>query len=140
VEKDPANKVFRYAYGVFLLKQDKFVESIEQFKKAVEIDPAYGDAVYNLGVSYLNWGVSLKLESDKKAEAERLKNKGKDVKEDFTYKDKFKEALPFLEKAQEMRPDDIGLLQQLGKVYANLNMVEKSKAAFEKYDRLTKGK
>lgn len=140
VEKDPNNKVFRYAYGVFLLKQDKFPEAIEQFKKAVEIDPKYGDAIYNLGVSYLNWGVSMKVESDKKAEAERAKNKGKDVKEDVTYKEKFKEALPFLEKAQEIRPDDLGLLQQLGKVYANLNMVEKSKAAFERYDRLSKGK
>jgi tetratricopeptide (TPR) repeat protein len=140
VEKDPNNKVFRYAFGVFLLKQDKFPEAIEQFKKATEIDPRYSDAVYNLGVSYLNWGVSMKTESDKKADAERLQNKGKDVKEDISYKEKFKEALPFLEKAQEMRTDDLGLLQQLGKLYANLNMVDKSKAAFEKYDRLTKGK
>jgi tetratricopeptide (TPR) repeat protein len=140
VEKDPNNKVFRYAFGVFLLKQDKFPEAIEQFKKATEIDARYGDAIYNLGVSYLNWGVAMKGESDKKADAERAKNKGKDVKEDVTYKEKFKEALPWLEKAQELRPDDLGLLQQLGKLYANLNMVDKSKAAFEKYDRLTKGK
>ena len=140
VEKDPNNKVFRYAYGVFLLKQDKFPEAIEQFKKAAEIDPRYSDAIYNLGVSYLNWGVNMKAESDKKADAERLQNKGKEIKEDLSYKEKFKEALPYLEKAQEMRPDDLGLLQQLGKLYANLNMVDKSKAAFEKYDRLTKGK
>ncbi len=140
VQKEPNNKIFRYAYGTFLLNQENFPEAIEQFKKAVEIDPAYGDAVYNLGVSYLNWGVVMKTESDKKAEAERLKNKGKDVKLDMSYKEKFKEAVPYLEKAQENRADDLGLLQQLGKVYANLNMVEKSKAAFEKYDRLTKGK
>jgi tetratricopeptide (TPR) repeat protein len=140
VERDPNNKVFRYAYGVFLLKQDQFQESTEQFKKAIEIDPAYGDAIYNTGVSYLNWGVSMKAESDKKADAERAKNKGKDIKEDVSYKEKFKEALPYLEKAQEMRPDDLALLQQLGKLYANLNMVDKSKAAFERYDKLTKGK
>ena len=140
VEKEPRNKIFRYAYGVFLLQQDKFAESIEQFKAAVDVDPNYGDAVYNLGVSYLNWGVALKAEADKKAEAERLKNKGKDVKEDLTYKEKFKLCLPYLEKAEELRPDDLALLQQLGKVYANLNMVEKSKAAFEKLDKLSKGK
>jgi len=140
VEKDPNNKVFRFAYGVFLSRQDKFAEAIEQFKKAVEIDANYGDAIYNLGVAYLNWGVSMKAESDKQAEAERAKSKGKDVKTDFSYKEKFKEALPYLEKAQEIRPDDLDLLQRLGKVYANLNMVEKSKAAFERYDRLSKGK
>ena len=140
VEKDPNNKGFRFAYGVFLSRQDKFAEAIEQFKKAVEIDANYGDAIYNLGVAYLNWGVSMKAESDKQVEAERAKNKGKDVKTDFSYKEKFKEALPYLEKAQEIRPDDLDLLQRLGKVYANLNMVEKSKAAFERYDRLSKGK
>jgi tetratricopeptide (TPR) repeat protein len=140
VEKDPTNKIFRYAYGVFLLKQEKFPESIEQFTKATEIDPTYTDAVYNLGVAHLNWGVSMKAESDKKADAERAKNKGKDVKEDMTYKEQFKAALPFLEKAAESRQDDIALLQQLGKLYANLNMVEKSKAAFERFDKLSKGK
>ncbi len=140
VQKEPENKVFRYAYGTFLLNQENFPEAIEQFKKAVEIDPAYNDAIYNLGVSYLNWGVAMKAESDKKADEERLKNKGKDVKVDMSYKEKFKVAVPYLEKSQENRPDDLGLLQQLGKVYANLNMVEKSKAAFEKYDRLSKGK
>jgi tetratricopeptide (TPR) repeat protein len=140
VEKDPNNKLFRYAYGVFLLNQDRFQESTEQFKKAIELDPQYGDAIYNAGVAYLNWGVSMKAESDKKAEAERAKNKGKEIKEDLTYKEKFREALPYLEKAQELRPDDLALLQQLGKLYANLNMVDKSKAAFERYDKLTKAK
>ena len=140
VERDPSNKVFRYAFGVFLLKQDRFQESTDQFKKAIELDPQYGDAIYNAGVAYLNWGVSMKAESDKKADAERAKNKGKEIKEDLTYKEKFKEALPYLEKAQELRPDDLALLQQLGKLYANLNMVDKSKAAFERYDRLTKAK
>jgi tetratricopeptide (TPR) repeat protein len=140
VEKDPKNKVFRYAFGVFLLKQDRFQESTDQFKKAIEIDSGYGDAIYNVGVSYLNWGVSMKTESDKKADAERAKDKRKEIKEDLTYKEKFKEALPYLEKAQELRPDDLALLQQIGKLYANLNMVAKSKAAFERYDKLTKPK
>jgi len=140
VQKDPNNKFFRYAYGVFMLNQEKYPEAIEQFKKAVEIDPTYGDAVYNLGVAYLNWGVSMKGEADKKAEAERQKTKSKEVKEDLSYKEKFKEGLPYLEKTQESRPDDLALLQALGKIYANLNMVEKSKTAFERYDRLTKSK
>ncbi len=140
VQKDPTNKVFRYAYGVFLLKQESYPESIEQFKKAIEIDPKYTDAIYNLGVAYLNWGVTMKAESDKKADAERAQNKGKDVKADLTYKERFKDALPYLEQAALLRADDVVLWQQLGKLYANLNMVEKSKAAFETYDRLTKGK
>jgi len=138
VAKDPNNKIYRYAYGVFLLKQEKYPESVEQFTKAVELDPNYADANYNLGVAYLNWGVALKGEADKKAEAEKKGTKTKDAKEDLTYKEKFKTALPYLEKAAEQRSDDAALWQSLGKVYLNLNMKDKAEAAFKKFDQLTK--
>ncbi len=141
VASDPNNVMYRYAFGVFLLKQDKFADAVEQFKKALEIDPTNADATYNCGVSYLNWGVAMKSESDKKAEEERKSGKGvKDIKEDTSYKEKFKEALPYLEKSTELRKDDALLWQQLARLYANLNQVDKSKAAFEKADALMKGK
>ena len=83
VQRDPSNKLFRYAYGVFLLKKEKYPEAIEQFSKALEIDPAYADAKYNLGVAYLNWGVSLKAAGDKKTgsrqESHPLCKRGGDV-------------------------------------------------------------
>lgn len=138
VVKDPSNKVFRYAYGAFLLRQDKYKDAVEQFNAALKIDPAYTDAEYNLGVSYLNWGVAMKEASDKKYEAERKTNKA--AKEDLTYKEKFKEALPYLEKAVASRDDDAILWQTLAKVYANLGMVEKATKALERFDKLTKGK
>ncbi len=133
VETDPENKV----YGVFLLKQEDFEGSIKQFEKAIEIDPEYDDATYNLGVAYLNWGVKLKGDADKRAEEAAAA--GKEIKEDRSYKEKFRSAIPYLEKSAEVRLDDAGLWQQLGKVYANLNMVEKSQAAFERFDAITKG-
>ena len=140
VARDPNNKLFRYAYGVFLLKQEKFPDAIDAFKKAVELDPNYGDAIYNLGVANLNWGVSMKEEADKRSESEKKGKKGRDTKEETSYKDKFKAAIPYLEKSAEMRTDDAALWQQLGKVYAHLNMADKSKAAFEKFDKIMKGK
>jgi tetratricopeptide (TPR) repeat protein len=142
VKKDPNNKTFRYAYGVFLLKQEKYPEAIEQFDAALKIDPQYGDARYNLGVSYLNWGVKQKEETDKKAEAEAAKSgkRGKDVKLDESYKEKFKQALPYLEESVQDRPNDAGLWQSLGRLYAILNMSDKSQKAFEKFDALTKTK
>jgi tetratricopeptide (TPR) repeat protein len=144
VKIDPNNRVCRYAYGVYLLKKDQFAESIEHLKAMLDIEPEnkdemYKDATYNLGVAYLNWGVAMREASDKKAEEER-KAKKKNVKEDLTYKERFKAAVPYLEKTAEMRKDDAALYQQLGKLYANLNMTKEAKAAFETFDRIMKGK
>jgi tetratricopeptide (TPR) repeat protein len=139
VEKDPSNKTFRFAYGVFLLKKEMYSEASEQFKKSLEIDPNYGDGIYNLGVTYLNWGVKLKDDNSKRLEAEKKKT-GKEPKEDLSYKEKFKMALPYLEKSAELRPDDGQLWLQLGRLYAILNMKDKSEAAFKKSDSLLKSK
>jgi len=136
VARDPENKIFRYAYGVFLVKQGDFGASVEQFQKAVDIDPEYDDAIYNLGVAYLNWGVREKEEVDERAEEAR--KAGRTVPEDRSYQERFKQALPWLELASQKRPDDGLLWQQLGRVYANLNMVEKSKAAFDRFDEISK--
>jgi tetratricopeptide (TPR) repeat protein len=144
IKSDPNNRVYRYAYGVFLLKQDKFAESIEQLKKVLEINPdlndgAAKDAVYNLGVAYLNWGVAMKVEADKKAEAAMKGGKpAKDVKEDLSYKEKYTAAVPYLEQSTQNKKDDVILWQQLGKVYANLNMIDKMKRAFAVADSLMK--
>ena len=142
VAADPQNRAFRYVYGVFFLKQDKFSEGIEQLLKVEQVNPdsadaIYSDAVYNLGVAYLNWGVAMKKQADADADA-ALKAKKKDFKEDLSFKDKFKAAVPYFEKASELKKDDPGLWQQLGRLYANLNMRDKADAAFKKFDELNK--
>ena len=138
VQRDPKNKMFRYAYGVFLLKREEYPGAIDQFTKAIEIDPNYSDASYNMGVAYLNWGVSIKAAGDKAAESQ--KKGSKPLKEDTSYKEKFKLSLPYLEQGVQIRPDDAALWTQLARLYAILNMPDKSRAAFEKADKLMKGK
>ncbi len=143
IKSDPNNRVCRFAYGVYLLQRNNYSEAVEQLEKVREIDPNAADqirqdATYNLGVGYLNWGVAMKVEADKRAEAESKGKKGKDVQSDLTYKEKFKASLPYLEESVAQRKDDADLWQRLGQVYANLNMVEKSKNAFDQFDRLTK--
>ena len=81
----------------------------------------------------------MKAENDRKLENEKKGSKTK-VKEDLSFKEKFAAALPYLEKSTEIRPDDALLWQQLARLYAILNMPDKSKTAFEKFDKLTKSK
>jgi tetratricopeptide (TPR) repeat protein len=138
VQRDPKNKMFRYAFGVFLLKKEDYPAAIEQFTKALEVDPNYSDASYNMGVAYLNWGVSIKAATDRALESQ--KKGAKPIKEDTSYREKFKQALPYLEQGVKIRPDDAALWTQLARLYAILNMPDKSRMAFEKADKLVKGK
>lgn len=126
VKADPSNKYYRYNYGVLLLGAEKFAEAEEQFKRALEIDQNYNNAIYNLGVTYLKWGLAIQ----KKAEAEN--------KIDESYKEKYRAALPYLEKAVEMPEADANTWELLGRVYSVLGMTEEANKAFNKADELRK--
>lgn len=139
IKQDKFNRLCRYAYGLYLIKKDRFEDGITQFQKMIEIEPdnkddMYQDGVYNVGVAYQNWGVALKAESDKKVED----SKGKE-KADLRYKDKFKSAVTYFEKVTEFKKDDPTIYQALGRLYANLNMTKEAKAAFDTADKLLKG-
>jgi tetratricopeptide (TPR) repeat protein len=139
VTRNPENTSFRYVYGVNFIKQEKYAEGVEQLKKVYdsgpgEMNPVYNDAVYNLGVAHLNWGVALKKAADAKADS--LTKLKKPFKEDLTFKDKFREAITYFEKAAELKKDDAYIWQQLGKLYTTLNMKDKADAAYKKSDEL----
>ncbi len=126
VEQEPNNKYYRYNYGVLLLGANKYAEAAKQFKKALEIDPKYENAIYNLAVTYVKWGASMNEEALAKGE------------DSDAYKEKYKEAYPYLEKYLELKPNEASVWELLGKVYANLGMKEKSMEAFNKADSLRK--
>jgi tetratricopeptide (TPR) repeat protein len=138
VETSPRNKAFRYNYGVLLLKAAEadtncamvdrnYGAALDQFDAAVTLDSVYENALYNLAVGYVNWGVRMRECSSKS---------GKEGDESF--KAKFKQAQPYLERLLALKPTDPFMWDTLGKVYMNLNMKEKAEQAFKKADELRK--
>jgi tetratricopeptide (TPR) repeat protein len=124
VETEPNNKYYRYNYGVLLLGANNFEAAEEQFLKAIEIDPEYENALYNLGVTYVKWGTYL---NDLAVENEEPSDE---------YKEKYRMALPHLEKVVQLKPDDAALWELLGRVYTVLGMQEDAQNAFNKADSL----
>ncbi|MDZ7765306.1 MAG: tetratricopeptide repeat protein [Melioribacteraceae bacterium] len=124
VEKDPENQYYQYNYAVLLLEDNSFAEAEKHFKKALEIDPEYTNAVYNLGATYVKWGAQLRETAVKE-----------DREDDTEYLDKFKAALPHLEKYLKLNPEDPAMWELLGRVYANLGMNDESEDAFNKADQ-----
>ena len=124
VVKEPTNQYYKYNYGVLLLQNKDFENAAAQFKGAVDIDPDYTNAVYNLAVTYVRWGT----QEREQAEVDGVESE--------TYKEKFKLALPHLEGYLEKNPEDAVVWELLGKVYGNLGNNEKSMEAFDKADNL----
>jgi len=134
VEAEPGNKFYRYNYGVLLLGNLQFEAAEEQFKKAVELDPNYQNAIYNLAVTYVKWGAKI-------AKDYELANKGnKDAKEETLSKEKYKAALPYLESYVQKKNDDAQIWELLGKVYTVMGMPSDASNAFKKADEIRKGK
>jgi tetratricopeptide (TPR) repeat protein len=128
VETDPKNKYFHYNYGVLLLKDNQYQNAIDQFQAALAVDSTYHVALYNLGASYVNWGVHIRESSPDPSKVEAA------------YKEKFKLALPYLEKMTRLKPDDPESWELVGRVYANLGMSKEATAVFEKADKLREKK
>jgi tetratricopeptide (TPR) repeat protein len=125
VEAEPENKYYRYNYGVLLLGANDFEAAEEQFLKAIEIDPDYENAIYNIAVNYVRWGSHLNKVAEEKGEMDNQ-----------VYKQKYEQALPYLERVVELKSDDAAMWELLGRVYTVLGYQDKATKAFETADSL----
>ena len=55
------------SYGAVLLRSNDFQGGVEAYESALKIDPAFQNALYNLGVAYQNWAADIQ-KKDKKAD------------------------------------------------------------------------
>lgn len=122
IKADPNNAVLQYIKGNLADKLGKKEEAVTAYKRAIELKPDYFDAVYNLGAIYFNEAAELvnkanNIPPNKLAEFDVAKKK---------YEAKFKEALPYLEKAYQLNPKDIGTMQSLRQLYTRLGDLVKA--------------
>jgi tetratricopeptide (TPR) repeat protein len=125
IAHDPENKIYHYNLGVMILQEENYEEAIKYFQDALSLDPDYYDALYNIGVAYVNWGVKMREET--------VASRDED---DKRYLEKFQLALDPLQRVAGDRPDDANLWETLGRLYANLDRVKEAEEAFEKADSL----
>src|SRR5690606_35344213 len=105
--------------GVVLDNLSKPEEAEQSYLRAIELDPEYFEAIYNLGILHFNKGVEMNnaandIKDNKKYEAEKERVKGV-----------FRQALPYLEKAHNLNPDDREGIASLVQIYALLGETEK---------------
>lgn len=109
--------------------------AIADYKKAIELDATNFDAIYSLGAIYYNMGVdTLQYAEDNvpvtnTQEFEKYKSVANKC---------FADALPYLEKAQALKPSELAVLTTLKTIYYRLSDIEKYNAISAKINALTK--
>jgi Flp pilus assembly protein TadD len=94
-------------------------EAVQNYQKALDLDPNYFDALYGIGTHYFNCGAELSNASNRRLEMSSHSSHQSDADAVL------RQALVYLERAREVDPDDQKLLQTLRQVYTHLGMMDK---------------
>ena len=124
-EQDPTNEILWFSLGSVYDNLGMQDEAVEAYRKSLAIKADYFDANYNLGALYFNKAVQMVNEandmwkprmSDAEATTQKtLEDDGKAM---------FSTALPYLEQALDVEPDDRETLRSLRDIYARVGMDE----------------
>lgn len=123
--------------GRLYFMKDEFEKAIEYFMKVTEKSPDDLESIINIGNAYLSLAQNV-LKKEREMNSEELSKipmKELEAKKNLE-KEYFQKAIPFLEKAVEIKPGDSGIWYNLGVAYVNIGMEEKGKEAFDKAEAL----
>jgi len=109
------------------VRESAFSSAESAYKNAVELDPDYFDANYNLGALYVNKAAEVITVANALPLGDPAYDELKVAAEDY-----LKKAVPYLEEAVELKPEDINTLVSLKEIYTRLGMMEKLQGINEK--------
>ena len=111
IAQKPSDSQLYHALGIVYETGIKdYAKAEETFKKALEVNPESVESMSALGRIYYNQAVN-------------MINDSKKYQEELTIaKDLFKQALPYFQKAHEMKPSESEYMVALRGIYYNLNM------------------
>lgn len=125
IAQDPENVVMYYNKGVILQNEMKRTDdALEAYRKALEIDSTYADALYMTSIIYIDKANALgekinELPISAEKEYKKLKAEQDGI---------FEESLPYLERAYAANPSDGQVVSALMGVYRALKMYDKAMA------------
>ena len=137
IEKDPTNATWHFNLGVGNAESGNKDEAFKNYERAIELNPKYVDAYNNI--------VNLILSDDEKLTTEM--NSLGTSNADFDRFDELKaqrqgllrKAIPYLDKALEAIPENLGLTEQLYQIHQVLGNQAEADAAKARLDALSGG-
>jgi len=133
-KQDPNNAELQYNLGVLAAEAGNREEAKKYYTKAIEINPNYVDAFNNIAVTILGGEASIVEEmnglgtsSADNKKYDELKAKRGEI---------YKEAIPYLEKALELKNSNIDAAKTLMNIYSVLGETDKFKAMRTKVEEM----
>ncbi len=127
-EKNPTNSVYYFILGTIYGNQESELFNVEEamncYNKVIEINPNDENAYINIASIYIDKSNALKHEADELPLNETKKYDAMMAEIDAVRQ----QALPYVEKAHELLPEDEAIKQILKSLYVNLKMMDKAKA------------
>jgi tetratricopeptide (TPR) repeat protein len=134
IAKDPSNKTLYFVAGVAHSANKDYIKAEAAYKKALEIDANYSDAIYNLAIIYINRGNEFIIQANKLPNTKAVEAKYNGLRQNFM--DELGKSAPLLEKARELNPKDANTLVTLREVYVKLGKLDKAAEVKKAYDAL----
>lgn len=138
----PGNKDLLFNLGRLYLMRDDYPNAISQLTEVLKANPEDFEVNYNVGLSYLKIGERLDKKSRELEDAAMTaKKKPNTVRIDSLKQAsnaQFKAAMPFLQKAVEVKPEQGSAWHNLGVGYMRTGDADKAKEAFAKAEALEK--
>jgi tetratricopeptide (TPR) repeat protein len=116
IEQNPQDMQLYNALGSIYEEKKEPEKAREAFNKALMLNPESHEAQSSVGRMYFNRGVELRSVANDIADQKKYMEALKISNE------KFKEALPYFEKAHQLKPNEKDYLIALKGIYYNLNM------------------
>lgn len=126
IKNDTNSAILYFSIGAINQGLGNVELTIQAYKHALQIDPTYYDANYNLSTLYYNHAADLHDEQQKIPISEDKKYE--DMKLEINAQ--FLKALPYLENCYRIRQDDAYVISSLKIVYERLQIKEKGVALY----------
>jgi tetratricopeptide (TPR) repeat protein len=134
IRANPHDADLVFLYGVHLYRQKEYEEAVEVFHKALEMKPDDFEIIANIAGAYLSLAKMQRIELKRASKKEITREAVHDLKNSAL--DNYKKAIPFLERALEIKPSQPVLWRNLGIAYIATGRKEQGTEAFLKSEEL----
>lgn len=134
IDANPQDTDLIFLYGVHLYRQKRFQDAIETFHKVLAIKPDDFETIANTASAYLSLAKKQRVELKHASEEDIPREAIQDLKSQAVAN--YKMAIPFLERALEIKPSQPALWRNLGIAYIATGKKEQGTEAFLKSEEL----